>query len=52
MDETFLKAAAAIDFFVDALEKVGAPDLFPVLGRKVAEGKHITQLSQYHLAGD
>jgi len=34
-------AGAALDFLVDALEQVGAPDLFPVLGREVTESEHV-----------
>jgi len=30
-------AGTALDFFVDALEQVGAPDLFVVLGREAAK---------------
>jgi hypothetical protein len=34
-------AGAALDFLVDPLEQVGAPDLSPVLIWEVAEGEHV-----------
>ena len=34
-------AGSALDFLVDALEQVGTPNLFPVLGREVTESEHI-----------
>ncbi len=39
--ENALHAGAALDFFIDSLEQVGAPDLFPVGLREVAEREHI-----------
>ena len=32
---------AALDFFIDPLQQVGAPDLFPVVLGEVAEGQHV-----------
>jgi hypothetical protein len=42
-------AGAALDFLVDPLEQVGAPDLSPVLIREVPEGEHVFPGFQYQL---
>ena len=44
-------AGAALDFLVDALEQVGAPDLAPVGLREVAEGEHVLPGLQQQLRG-